>query len=95
VNQSTESERIMYRIDVTLTNDTDDTVDVVIPRGTIFEGTRVEGGWPMQNLAIGRDYSISLGRRMSVTLHLEGDCINGSFPAPRNWPMRPTVFALP
>jgi hypothetical protein len=82
----------MFGIDLTLRNDTDDSIDVVIPKGSIFEGTWMGPEWPQQNLATVREYRITLGPRMRVTLHMEGKCINSSFPAPRNWPMRPTVF---
>jgi hypothetical protein len=86
---------VMYDIDLTLRNDTDDSIEVVIPKGSIFEGTSTGPGWPQQNLAIAREYRITLGPRMRVTLHMEARCINFSFPAPRNWPMRPTVFVWP
>jgi hypothetical protein len=85
----------MFEIDLTLRNETDDSVDVVIPRGSIFEGTSSTSGWPQQNLATSRDYRITLGPGMRATLHLEGQCINPPFPPPRNWPIRPTVFVMP
>ena len=85
----------MFDIDLTLRNDSDDSIDVVIPKGCIFEGTSTGPGWPQQNLATVREYCITLGPRMRVTLHMEGKCVNPSFPAPRIWPMRPTVFVSP
>ena len=83
-----------FPIDVRLANETDDDVEVVIPRGTVFEGIPARPH-PQQNLAALRDYAITLGPRMEVTMHLEGQCINSPFPVPRNWPMRPTVFVMP
>jgi hypothetical protein len=85
----------MFDIDLTLRNDTDDSIDVVIPKGCIFEGTSTGPEWPQQNLATVREYRITLGPRMRVTLHMEGECINPTFPPPRHWPMRPTVFLRP
>jgi hypothetical protein len=85
----------MYDIDLTLRNDTDDSIEVVIPKGCIFEGTWTGRGWPQQNLAALREYRITLGPRMRVTLHIEATCINSWFDPPCNWPMRPTVFVWP
>jgi hypothetical protein len=85
----------MIDIDVTLRNDTSNSIEVVIPKGSIFEGTSTGPGWPQQNLAIAREYRVTVGPRMRVTLHMQGSCINGPFPGPRNWPMRPTVFVSP
>jgi hypothetical protein len=85
----------MFDIDLTLKNDSDDAVDVVIPRGSIFEGVGTSSGWPQQNLATTREYRFTLGPQTRATLHLQGACINGPFPPPSNWPMRPTVFVRP
>jgi len=85
----------MFDIDLTLRNDTNDAVDVVIPKGGIFEGVSSPSGWPQQNLATMREYRFTLGPQMRATLHLQGNCINPPFPPPSNWPMRPTVFVKP
>jgi hypothetical protein len=84
----------MYRLDVTLRNETADDVEIVIPRGTVFEGMQI-GGNPMQNLRVVRDYRVVLGPQIEITLYMDGQCINPSLPPPRNWPMRPSVFIFP
>jgi hypothetical protein len=85
----------MFDIDMTLRNDTDEAVDVVIPKGSIFEGVSAPAGWPQQNLATTQEYRFTLDPYGRVTVRLQGTCINGPFPPPSNWPMRPTVFVKP
>jgi len=80
-----------YALDLRLENQTDGDLEVVIPKGTVFEGVETTRR-VMQNLKTVAEHRLTLGPRLVVTLHLEGRCINGGLPAPSNWRMQPTVF---
>ena len=51
--------------------------------------------WQRDDVSSSGEYRFTLGAQMRATLHLEGACINGPFPPPCNWPLRPTVFVKP
>jgi hypothetical protein len=80
-----------YSLEVRLVNQTAGDVEIIAPKGTVFEGVKTAGN-VMQNLAITRDYRVVLGPHVELTLHMEGKCINPSLSPPSGWPMRPTVF---
>lgn len=77
-------------ITLTLKNESNDFLDVEIPKGTIFE---VDDRHSRdQNVRIIHKLKIKLNPKQSVRLKGSGECINPSRAVPKNIPGRLTVF---
>jgi hypothetical protein len=83
---------IMYKVTLTLRNDTDDDVMCFVPKGQVFENKNV--GTQRQNLAAARDYRVIIPGRSRMTLELDALCTNQSMSGPNGSPGRTTVFRI-
>lgn len=82
----------MYKVTITLRNDTDDDVMCIVPKGQVFENKSV--GTPRQNLAAARDYRVIIPGRSRLTLELDALCTNQTMSGPNGSPGRTTVFRI-
>jgi hypothetical protein len=82
----------LYKVTLTLRNDTEDDVMCVVPKGQVFENKTVGTG--RQNLAAARDYRLVIPARSRVTLELEALCLNRTMSPPSGTPGRMTIFRV-
>jgi hypothetical protein len=82
----------VYKVTLTLRNDTDEDVMCFVPKGQVFENKNV--GTQRQNLAAARDYRVIIPGRSRLTLELDALCTNRTMGGPNGSPRRTTVFRI-
>jgi len=82
----------VYKVTLTLRNDTDEDVMCFVPKGQVFENKTV--GTQRQNLAAARDYRVIIPGRSRLTLELDALCTNRTMSGPNGSPGRTTVFRV-
>jgi hypothetical protein len=82
----------MYKVTLTLRNDTENDVMCFVPKGQVFENKNV--GTERQNLAAARDYRVIVPARARLTLELEALCANRTMSGPNGSPGRTTIFRI-
>ena len=82
----------MFKVTLTLRNDTDEDVMCFVPKGQVFENRNV--GTQRQNLAAARDYRVIIPGRSRMTLELDALCTNRTMSSPNGSPGRTTVFRI-
>jgi len=83
---------IMYKVTVSLRNDTDKDVLCLVPKGQVFENKNV--GSERQNLAAARDYRVIVPAQSRLTLEVDALCTNRTMGGPNGSSGRTTIFQI-
>ena len=82
----------MYKVTLTLRNETESDVMRFVPKGQVFENKNV--GTERQNLAAARDYRLIVPAQSRLTLELDALCTNQTMSGPNGSPGRTTIFRI-
>jgi hypothetical protein len=81
-----------WKTEITLTNNRNEDVLCLIPKGLIFENKRI--GTSVQNVAASRDYQLVIPALSTLKVDVEVLCINRSFSPPNGQLANVTIFKI-
>jgi len=81
-----------FKVDITLRKPGHRTINVVVPRGMLFEVQNP--ALRIQNLLVTKDYSLTIPARKTITVEIDCYCANQPYSPPQNTPMNVTPFIV-